>query len=260
MYLIYVDESGVQKNPQDDYFILGAVAVYETRAYFLSQAIDNIQEKWFPKAPDPIEFHAAKIYNRNCEPWRGLNKDECRQVLFDLCDAICEVYDRGLYLFGVAVHKSSFPNDDCVEKAFYELCGHCDEFISQMNYKLEKKERNRGLMVFDSSRYRGHLDKLLLEYTKRGGTKFGRIRNFADAPTFADSATTRLLQCADLVAYALFRRYNAGDTRFLDRIMSRFYRSGGVIHGLMHVVARWRDCPCPACMSRVLGESNTHQE
>ena len=252
MYLLYVDESGNPKNPNDEYFVLGSVAIYETRAYHLSRAIDEVQEKWFPSSSESIEFHAAEIFNRKCEPWRSLSKEQCRSILLEVCDAVCSVYEKGLYLFGVAVHKDSFPQDDIIEKAFYELCGHFDEFINQSNYELDKRERNRGLMVFDSSRYRGHLDQLLNQYMARGGTKYGRLKNFADAPTFADSKTTRLLQAADIVSYSIFRRYNASDTLFFDRLLPRFQKTGTTIHGLMHLVARWRDCPCPACMSRNL--------
>ena len=252
MFLLYVDESGNTKNPNDEYFVLGSVAIYETRAYFLSNEIDRIQEKWFPTASVPIEFHAAQIYNHSCEPWHSLFRDDCMQILYDLCDAISAVVERGLYLFGVAVHKKSFPQDDAIEKAFYEICGHFDEFINQINLMLEHKERNRGMMVMDSSRYRGHLDKLLMQYRKRGGTKYGRVKNLADAPTFADSKTTRLLQAADLVAYSIFRRYQSGDTRLLDRLLPRFHQVNGIIHGLMHMVSKWRECTCPACMSRHL--------
>ncbi|NMC44889.1 MAG: DUF3800 domain-containing protein [candidate division Zixibacteria bacterium] len=102
----------------------------------------------------------------------------------------------------------------------------------------------------DSAKYQGHLDTLLLEYRKTGKTKFGRVKNFADAPTFANSKTTRLLQVADLVSYAIFRRYERGDTSLLDRIIHRFYRDDTVIHGLMHHTARYWECTCPACLSR----------
>ena len=250
MFLLYVDESGNHKNPNDDYFVLGAVAIYETQAFFLSQGFDNIQNNWIPGTPDPIEFHSAEILNHNGEPWHSLGRKKCEQILYELCDAMTSITDRALYLFGVAVHKDSFPKDDPVEKAFYELCGHFDKFIEQTNYSLEKTEKNRGLIILDSSRYRGHLDKLLLEYRKKGGTKFGRVRNFADAPAFADSRTTRLLQAADLVAYSIFRRYERGDARFLDRLISRFQQSDGVIHGLMHLVSKSWECCCPACLSR----------
>lgn len=254
MFLFYVDESGNPQNPNDDYFVLGSVAIYETKIYYLSKDFDAIQDKWFPNAPGPIEFHSAKMLNRDGEPWRSVDRKDCLLIMNDLCDAITKITEKGLYLFGVAVHIKSFPSDNPVEKAFYELCGHIDAFINRTNLSLDKKEKNRGLMILDSSRYKGHLDQLLLEYKKRGGTKFGRIYNIADAPTFADSKTTRLLQAADLVSYAIFRRYQRGDTTLLDRLISRFDSDDGIIHGLMHQISRWRECTCPACLSRRLSE------
>ncbi len=252
MYLLYVDESGEPSNLNEQYFVLGAVAVYENNVYYLSKAIDEVQEKWFPAAADPIEFHAAKIRNRSEEPWCSLRQEQCHEILLDLCAALDKFTEKQLVLFGVAVHKPSFPNEDPIEKAFHEICGHFDAFIQQSNLSLEKGDKNRGLMILDSAKYKGHLDTLLLEYRKAGKTKFGRVKNFADAPTFANSKTTRLIQVADLVAYAIFRRYEKSNTLLLDRIIKRFHQSDGVFHGLMHHIARYWDCTCPACMSRRL--------
>jgi hypothetical protein len=250
MYLLYVDESGEPSNLNEQYFVLGAVAVYENNAYFLSRAIDEVQEKWFPSAVDPIEFHAAKIRNRSEEPWCSLRQEQCYEILSDLCSALEAFTEKQLVLFGVAIHKPSFQNEDPVEKAFHEICGHFDEFIEQSNLNLGKMDKNRGLMILDSAKYKGHLDTLLLEYRKTGKTKFGRVKNFADAPTFANSKTTRLIQVADLVSYAIFRRYEKSNTLLLDKIVHRFHRRDRVIHGLMHHVSRYRECTCPACLSR----------
>jgi hypothetical protein len=250
MFLLYVDESGDVNNPKDDYFVLGGAAIYETTAYFISEDLDQIQEKWFPSATEPIEFHAAEMFNRNGEPWHSLKRNDCEQIMRDLCNAICSSAEKGLYLFGVAFEKTACRGERADERAFHELCGHFDKFIHQVNLSRQKEERNRGFMILDSSRYAGHLDRLLLEYRKKEGTKFGRVRNFADAPAFAKSSTTRLLQVADLVAYAVFKRYQRGDTRLLDSLMSRFQQSDGVLHGLTHWTINWRDCFCPACASR----------
>lgn len=249
MYLLYVDESGESSNQAEQYFVLGAVSVYENQAFFLSQAIDKVQEKWFPAATSSIEFHAAKISNHSEEPWKSLPFEKRREILQDLCSALESVNRKGLTLFGVAIHKKSFPGENPVEKAFHEICGHFDEFIEQANLNPDR-DKNRGLMILDSAKYKGHLDTLLLEYRQAGGTKFGRVRNFADAPTFANSKTTRLIQIADLVSYAIFRRYERSDTTLLDRIIPYFYRRDKTIHGLMHHISGYKTCTCPACLSR----------
>ena len=47
-----------------------------------------------------------------------------------------------------------------------------------------------------------------------------------------DSRASRCVQIADHVAYAVYRRYSAGDTNYLDIVLSRFDYDGGVLHGV----------------------------
>ena len=69
---------------------------------------------------------------------------------------------------------------------------------------------------------------------------------------FVDSKASRMVQLADVVAYAVRRRYELRDTSFLDIILPRFDAEEGRIHGLIHKQTADRDCMCPACMSRRL--------
>lgn len=249
MYLLYVDESGDPTDKSQEYFVMGAVSVFERQTYFLSEEFDKVQEKWFPGTVEPIEFHTFDIRSHGTEPWHSMHSQKRKGLLSDLCAVLENAYPSGVCLFGVALHKPSFPKDDPVERVFHELCGHFDAFLSRINTEKER-DVQRGLMILDSSKYTGRLDKLLLQY-RREGTRFGRVRNFADAPCFADSKTTRLLQAADLIAHAIFRRYERSDAWLFDRIVSRFDKSEGIIHGLTHMIAKYRECPCPACISRI---------
>lgn len=253
MFLLYVDESGTPKDPSEEYFVLAGVAIYENQAFYLSQSFDKIQEKWFPRAPSSIEFHSSRIWNGNGEPWHSLKREVRKEIMLDLYNAVAQVTSKGLCLFGVAIRKSDFSSEEPAEKSFHEICGHFDAFIDGINMDASgktSKQKNRGMMILDSEKYRGQLDKLLLAYRNHGGTKFGRVKNFADAPAFADSATTRLLQAADIVSYAIHRRYEKSDTLFLDKILSRFHQNNGKIHGLVHLISNYRQCPCPACIGR----------
>jgi len=80
----------------------------------------------------------------------------------------------------------------------------------------------------------------------------GALKNIADTPFFVDSRASRLVQIADHVAYAVFRRYNAGDARYFDIIGHRFDADDNVIHGLAHKHVERYACTCPACLSRRL--------
>lgn len=110
-------------------------------------------------------------------------------------------------------------------------------------------EKQRGLMIFDQSRHEKTVQALLTQY-RTTGASFGKIRRLAEVPLFTDSKITRMLQLADFVAYAIYKRYESGFAQFFDTILPRFYESGGKIHGLVHLNVNHRTCLCQSCFSR----------
>lgn len=92
------------------------------------------------------------------------------------------------------------------------------------------------------------LQALLTQY-RTTGASFGKVRHLAEVPLFTDSKITRMLQLADFVAYAIYRRYESSDAQFFDIILPRFTESAGKLHGLVHLTARFRECFCQPCFS-----------
>jgi hypothetical protein len=113
-----------------------------------------------------------------------------------------------------------------VARTFEEICNRSDLFLRRLH---AHGDTQRGLIIFDESRYEASVQTLLEEYRILGTRYGGTVKNFADVPFFANSKATRLLQLADLVAYAVFRRYERGDTRLLDKIITKFETEDGVI-------------------------------
>ena len=79
-----------------------------------------------------------------------------------------------------------------------------------------------------------------------GGTEWGKLRNMAEVPLFVDARASRLMQLADLVAFALKRRYEHQDGRLFDPIVPLFDSEGSALHGLVHYHPRSEPCTCPA--------------
>lgn len=104
-------------------------------------------------------------------------------------------------------------------------------------------------MIFDQTGHAKTLHSLMAKY-RSSGAAWGKVKHLAEIPMFTDSKLTRMLQWADFVAYAVFRRYQHADSSFLDRIVGKFSQSGGVLHGLVHLTANYQECYCPACASR----------
>jgi hypothetical protein len=103
----------------------------------------------------------------------------------------------------------------------------------------------------DESRHERPLQALARHFRANGG-RWGSYRNLAEVPLFADSRASRLIQLADLVAWATWRKYEYQDGRFFDDLVPKFDTDGGVIHGLVHRRGR-AECFCPACYSRRWG-------
>ena len=254
MYLLYADESGDEKNTSEEHFVLAGISIFERQVHWLSQQLDALETTIFGPPPAaneptaflrPIEFHAAAIQARKKAPWDSLSPADTQRILDEIAALISGCHDT-CTLFAIVVHKASFPNEDPVEIAFGELARRFDLYLRRLH---AQGETQRGLMVFDKSRHESRLQTLLRAYTKTGG-RFGRVVNFSDVPFFADSRASRMLQIADFIAWATFRRYERKLTKHFDPIISRFDHDNGRIHGLNHKTEAIATCYCPACMSR----------
>lgn len=247
MYLLYVDEAGDPNNPNERHFVMGGVAVFERQIYYLNEAVDQVQRYYFPGAEDQIEFHASDMYRRNKEPWHSLGRDKCAQIVDHIYRVISESYATGVVLFAVVTDRVHPSGEGVVFRTFEELCNRFDLFLTRLH---REGNEQRGLMIMDESRYETRLKELLASY-KRTGTRFGTLYNLPEPPVFTESETTRMLQLADSCSWAVFRRYERGDTSHLDSIIGKFDQSAGIIHGLVHLTNN-RRCTCTYCLTRKL--------
>lgn len=242
MYLLYVDESGNPDGNQDRYFVLGGIAMFERKVYWLNDQANKLETEIFGTNA-AVEFHAQTITAHREEPWHSLPSSKRTATLEGLCNIVT---NNDVVLFGIAVELA--VNADPVARAFEELCNRFDLFLKRLH---AQGNTQRGLIIFDRTRYETMLQKLLTQY-RDFGTRFGRVSNFADVPFCADSKSTRLLQLADLVTYSVYRRYDRSHTWLFDRLISKFDAESGVIHGLVHMSANRATCTCPACLTRRL--------
>lgn len=126
------------------------------------------------------------------------------------------------------IKKVSISPQDPVEFAFEQLASRFDHYLKRLH---KNGDTQRGLIVFDKSTYETTLQTLATDFRTVGYT-WDVIRNLAEVPLFLDSRASRLIQLADLIAFAIFRNYERGDSRFYSIIQSRFDSEGGIVHGL----------------------------
>ena len=257
MYLLYLDESGSAGNTGDTHFILGGVALFERQTHWLDVQLDELASELRPEAPQALEFHGSPMLGGRGW-WRRLPKLERRRAIRKTLEATQAL--RGPWtLFGVAIEKAALRRENLVEYAFEQVSSRFDHFLSR------RKKPERGLILLDRSSGEKRLQELAHDFTNFGH-RWGTTRNLADVPYFADSRASRLIQYADLVSFALWRRFEHEDTEFFDVIANHFDTHAGVVHGLHHYKRGGRVCGCPGCASRTttaqgqdLGRPNQEQ-
>jgi hypothetical protein len=245
MHLLYLDDAGSAKNPKERYLVLGGVAVFEAQAHWITREMDNLAASIDAANANAIEFHASEVFSGRSSPWDRMGREQRKETIRNVLRVLPRAYDS-CCAFSCAVHKASFPNVDPMELAFEDLCSRFDIYLDRM---AAGGNRQRGLIILDKSSHETTLQRLAQQF-RQLGTQWGVQRHIADTPLFIDSRASRIVQLADHVAYATFRRYEAADASYFDIIASRFFEADGIIHGLAHKQVQDQQCMCPACLSR----------
>jgi hypothetical protein len=244
VHLLYIDESGAREDSA--YFVAAGVAVHEQDAYYLGQRLSTIMASLGPGWADE-EYHAQYCRSGKAR-WRGLPKATRAGIATDIGRRLTRPISEGrsARLFAVAIDRASFPSIDPVERAYEELFLRVDSYLGRLH---AAGDSHRSVAISDETRLEVRLQQLMHAWrTTRGRVR--RLSAFAEVPLFTDSRATRLLQLADFVAHWVYRNYEAADEEILQTILPGFDADAGTIHGLVHLYAGRRTCPCPACRTR----------
>lgn len=225
MFLLYADESGTPGGADQEHFILAGVTVFERKAHWLSIELDKLAARFDRQDPNSVELHGAPMLAGR-KFWRKFPKDD---RLNAIKDALRLIDGKHYKIIASVVRKKAISPEDPVHFTFQQLITRFDHFLAREHFQFNNTQR--GIVIFDKSSKEAPIQALATEF-KVDGHKWGNLRNMAEVPVFVDSEATRLIQLADLVAYALFRKFEKNDTQFSDIIEKKFDYFGGVQHGL----------------------------
>ena len=248
MHILYLDDSGSPINPQEEYFVLGGISVPETSVRWLAYELENIAIEFDPTNPSSVELHAAEIFSGRHYPWDAITKKQDR---VEIIKKVLHALDRAkkdIVIFACAVHKASYPQEDVVIHAYEEITSRFNRYLQRISEDPNQKQR--GILVLDKSSYETGLQNLASQIRKEGNRWGSYMKEIVEVPLFVDSKASRIVQLADHIAYAVFRRYNANDITYMNVIETRFDEMEGKICGLSHKIQSYRTCTCPACLSR----------
>lgn len=245
MFLLYLDDAGSVRSKNEKNFVLSGICLFERQVFHLNKALDELAEKICPSEPGELEFHGSHM-RAGKGFWRSVKDKNQRRTHIRHALATCRVLQGTWALFGVVVEKSHISPEDPIEFAFEHICMRFDAFLKR---EYRSGNNQRGLMILDKSTRETRLQALATGF-RTDGHRYGVLRNLADVPMFVDSEATRLIQFADLVSYALWQKFEKGDSEFFDVISDSFDSEGGVVHGLLHRHAGRSGCNCPYCETR----------
>lgn len=229
MHLLYLDEAGSVADAGQQYFVLAGLSVFERSTHWIEQELDQIAARFAPdrNRPFDVELHGSPMRNGK-GLWRAHTVASRLQAMRDALASVRRHHPRDIRLFAVALCKQNFSGRDIAQEAFTQVCSRFDLFL--MRLYQSRQDRQRGLILFDKSSTETRIQTLARDF-KYSGHLYGVTRNYAEVPVFLDSKASRLIQLADLIAFAIFRHLEHNDSQYFEIIRECFDADGGVVHG-----------------------------
>lgn len=224
MYLLYIDESGSTTDPTQQHFVLSGIAVFERDTHWIEQSMNEIANRFLPTSPYDLELHGSPMRSGKSE-WREFPMAERIQAI---CDCLQIIKDKRIKIFASVIQQGYSSGQDTITECFEQIASRFDMFLARLH---AQGNTQRGITIFDKSSTEKSIQALARTFRQDGYT-YGKIRNFSEVPLFLDSKSSCLIQLADLVSYAIYRKFEHQDEQFFNIIESCFDTHNGKKHGL----------------------------
>jgi hypothetical protein len=288
MYILYLDESGVQEiGAGTSHFVLLGLAVRMDQWKTLDSNIER-HKQTFDLAN--VEIHAGWMARRYSEQESIRNFDTLDSAARR--SAVQIAVNRRAGVLGVSgkpkkvkayrleqrkiaayTHLTRTERKACLEAAAQELASWPEvrifgDAISKADFMPGRyspyelafeqvvsryqtflaKRGSLGLIVSDNNPTAAPRLTNLSRQFHKGGTMYKDIVNIVETPLFVDSGLTSMIQMADLCAYALRRLIENSEVGLWSIVEPRVEHFGNAMVGVRHYTAK-RPCTCQICTS-----------
>ncbi|UOY03688.1 DUF3800 domain-containing protein [Blastococcus sp. PRF04-17] len=268
MYLLALDESGTHN--EAPVLLLAGLAVHEADVRPLERALHAVVAKHLvPLRLDPHmhEVHATDLKTpsrgkpargrypaKRPSEWLTVDASVRLAVLEDVYAALAtfEPADPAypLRLLGAVIdrgHKRYGGVTKAEAKAYDHVLHRFDEMLRRINKAAPVEQR--GMVLHDR---RIEHERRIQDQAAVWQRSGARLDALIQVPVFTDSRASRVIQAADLVAYALWRHYqprtdDAHSTALWQLVDTN---DRNEMSGVIHVTPKFGACPCPPCTSR----------
>jgi hypothetical protein len=150
-------------------------------------------------------------------------------------------------LFAECINKIHFDpsktRTSVAEQAFEQVISRYEHFLNRLSIRTE--QNCLGLIVHDNNQTVAHKHTQLMRQFHSQGTLWTKINRIIETSLFVDSKLTRMVQIADLCAYALRRYVENQETDLFHRIFNRADAFGNRAVGVRHFAGL--NCRCDIC-------------
>lgn len=215
-----------------------AVQQYRTRELLRLQGVG--------KAP----YRQAKKNFEQTKAYIHLTHSERVAAVKDVADTVSAWgYAR---LFAECIDKVHFDPSrtrlSVDEQAFEQVVSRFQQYLSHTATTVTPDSttlRDYGVLIHDNNESVATKHTHLMRQFHQSGTLWTTIDNIIETPLFVDSRLTRMVQMADLCAYALRRYCENQESDLFRRIFLRADRFGGRAVGVRHFAGL--SCQCEIC-------------
>lgn len=229
MHLLYLDESGNHSDAR--WFVLAGLSVPERQTHWIEQSLNTIAQQFDHEQALSVELHGNPMHKGNGR-WRKVEKQRRETAITQaLHDGVFSRMHFGIRLFAAVIDREKLQsNETPIDIAFEQVASRFDHLLTRLNQRTGRTQE-RGLILCDKASNELSIQAVARKF-KYEGHQWGRTRNYAEVPVFLDSENSRLIQLADLVAYAIYQHYAHGFSTYFDSIRTCFDSESGRVHGL----------------------------
>lgn len=196
------------------------------------------------KAANTKALRQAKKNYGKTEAYIHLTHSERMQCLREVADLVSSWGNARLYAECIdKVHFDPVKTGKAAEEQGFE------QVISRFQKSLARKASTKskpGLIVHDNNQSVAKKHTELMRGYHDKGTLWTAIPNIVETPLFVDSSLTRMVQIADLCAYALRRYVENGEVELFRKVFTRADRlPNGQVVGIRHYTNN--GCACEIC-------------
>lgn len=200
----------------------------------------------FQREKNQKNYYQTKKNYAQTSQYNHLTQSERKQYILDLAKCISRW--QSARLFAECIDKIFYdPNiakKTADEQAFEQLVSRFEQFIENSNKK--KTETCFGLLIYDNNETVAKKHTEQMNKYRKTGTLWTNIDQIIETPLFVNSSLTKMIQVADICAYALRRYLENNEEELFKQIFKRAdTNSSGKKVGVRHFTKS--GCKCLIC-------------